>query len=48
MIVPEFISKRDGVKMLGNSSIRDLYSQGMSLIAKAGAASPMEGGEACS
>ncbi len=48
-IVSEFTSKRDeGVKMLVNSSIRDLDSKGMSLSAKAGVSRPQERGEACS
>ncbi len=44
-IVPEFTSKRDeGVKILVNSSIRDLDSKGMNLSAKASAARPQERG----
>ncbi len=44
-ILPEYTSKRDeGVKILVNSNIIDLDSEGMSLSAKAGAARPQEGG----
>ncbi len=42
--VPEFTSNRDeGMKMLVNSSIRNLDSEGVSLSGKSCAARPQEG-----